>query len=168
MTLTTATPHVGMIVTSIGIDASGFYTDQTDTQIIVDTPDDNTIVTISMKQPDGVNHPITYVSHETSIDGQAHRLIFDQNNSLDLTFKAIDSKPELLTYKGFQQALLAQYVDLAQSFQLTPNELKLLNSLHETIMRRFSVKFVPPTIETTVPKAPKKKSDTESTTKASE
>ena len=139
----TTKPYIGMIATAIEVDADGFYiTENSDVQIIVDIDGDK-ITTVSMKNPDGINHPTTYVSHETSIDDSTWRLIFDQNNSPELTLKAITSKSELLAFKGIQTSIMDQYIELAKSFQLTPNEMKILESLHQAILKRFSVRFKP-------------------------
>ena len=138
--MNTTQPYIGMIATAIEVDADGFYiTENSDVQIIVDI-NGNKITTVSMKNPDGINHPTTYVSHETSIDDSTWRLIFDQNNSPELTLKAITSKSELLAFKGIQTSIMEQYIELAISFQLTPNEMKVLESLHQAILKRFSVR----------------------------
>ena len=139
----TTKPYVGMIVTAIEIDSDGFYiTENSDVQIIVSISSDKT-TTVSMKKPDGVEHPITYVSHETLVDNKTLRLVFDQNNSPELTLKALESKPELLAYPEIQAAVMEQYMDLAKSFQLTPNELKVFELLHQANIKRFSVRFKP-------------------------
>lgn len=99
MNLTTT---IGMLVTAIEIDNDGFYNNEnTDVQIVV-AENKDTITTISMKNNMG---EITYKSNETKIDDVKYKLVFDQNNSQELTLKAIDSKPELLTYPSIQKCL---------------------------------------------------------------
>lgn len=76
----TTQPYIGMIATAIEADADGFYiTENSDVQIIVDIIGDKS--QRCRWKSDGINHPTTYVSHETSIDDSTWRLIFDQNNS---------------------------------------------------------------------------------------
>lgn len=139
------TPYVGMIVTAIEVDADGFYNaENADVQIITDISG-KTITTISMKDPDGVNKPFKFVDNTSTTGDTTYYLVFDQNNSPELTLKAIGSKPELLRFPGIQTMVTDQYMALATAFQVTPNELKLLNSFHEAIVKRFSVRFKPKT-----------------------
>ena len=141
--MTATNPYIGMIVTAIEIDKDGFYiNEKSDVQIIIGIDGDE-ITTVSMKDPDGINHQNVYVSHETVIDGSTWRLIFDQNNSPELTLKAINSKPELLAFKGIQKSIMEQYIELAKAFQLTPNEMKVFELLHQANIKRFSVRFKP-------------------------
>ena len=131
------TTNIGMLVTSIEIDDEGFYNNENiDIQIIV-AENKATITTISMKNNTG---EITYKSNETKIDGVKYKLIFDQNNNQELTLKAIDSKPELLTYPSIQAMLTEKYSELTQNEQLTPNELKIFNLIHQAQIKRFSLK----------------------------
>lgn len=131
------TTNIGMLVTSIEIDDESFYNNENiDVQIIV-AENKNTITTISMKNNTG---DITYKSNETEIDGVKYKLIFDQNNNQELTLKAIDSKPELLTYPSIQAMLTEKYSELTQNEQLTPNELKIFNLIHQAQVKRFSLK----------------------------
>lgn len=131
------TTNIGMLVTAIEIDNDGFYNNEnTDVQIIV-TENKDTITTISMKNNTG---EITYESNETEIDGVKYKLIFDQNNNQELTLKAIDSKPELLTYPSIQAMLTEKYSELTKNDQLSPNELKIFNLIHQTQVKRFSLK----------------------------
>lgn len=131
------TTNIGMLVTAIEIDDQGFYNNENiDVQIIV-AENKNTITTISMKNNTG---EITYKSNETKIDGVKYKLIFDQNNNQELTLKAIDSKPELLTYQSIQAMLTEKYSELTQNEQLTPNELKIFNLIHQAQIKRFSLK----------------------------
>ena len=131
------TTKIGMLVTAIEIDDQGFYNNENiDVQIIV-AENKNTITTISMKNNTG---EITYKSNETKIDGVKYKLIFDQNNNQELTLKAIDSKPELLTYQSIQAMLTEKYSELTQNEQLTPNELKIFNLIHQAQIKRFSLK----------------------------
>lgn len=134
MNLTTT---IGMLVTAIEIDNDGFYNNEnTDVQIVV-AENKDTITTISMKNNMG---EITYKSNETKIDDVKYKLVFDQNNSQELTLKAIDSKPELLTYPSIQAMLTEKYSELTQNEQLTPNELKIFNLIHQAQVKRFSLK----------------------------
>ena len=131
------TTNIGMLVTAIEIDNDGFYNNEnTDVQIIV-AENKDTITTISMKNNTG---EITYKSNETEIDGVKYKLIFDQNNNQELTIKAIDSKPELLTYPSIQAMLTEKYSELTKNDQLSPNELKIFNLIHQTQVKRFSLK----------------------------
>ena len=131
------TTNIGMLVTAIEIDDEGFYNNENiDIQIIV-AENKATITTISMKNNTG---EITYKSNETKIDGVKYKLIFDQNNNQELTLKAIDSKPELLTYPSIQAMLTEKYSELTQNEQLTPNELKIFNLIHQAQIKRFSLK----------------------------
>lgn len=131
------TTNIGMLVTAIEIDNDGFYNNEnTDVQIIV-AENKDTITTISMKNNTG---EITYKSNETKIDDVKYKLVFDQNNSQELTLKAIDSKPELLTYPSIQKMLTTKYLELIQNEQLSPNELKIFNSIHQAQEKRFSLK----------------------------
>ena len=137
----TTNPYVGMIATAIQIDEDGFYVNEnSDVQIIVSIVN-NEITTVSMRKPDAINHPAVYKNNETTIDGQTYRLVFDQNNSSELTLKAIESKPELLSFEDVHQAILNQYSELATSFQLTPNELKIFELLHQANLKRFSIRI---------------------------
>lgn len=146
-------PYIGMIATAIQIDEDGFYVnDHSDVQIIVDISNKE-ITTISMRKQDAIDNPIVYKDNQATIDGEKYCLVFDQNNSLELTLKAIGSKPELLSFQGVHNAIMEQYAELAKSFQLTPNELKLFELLHQTNVKRFSVRIKPKKIAETQSKA---------------
>lgn len=120
------TTNIGMLVTAIEIDNEGFYNNENiDVQIIV-AENKDTITTISMKNNTG---EITYKSNETEIDSVKYKLIFDQNNN-----------QELLTYPSIQAMLTEKYSELTQNDQLSPNELKIFNLIHQTQVKRFSLK----------------------------
>lgn len=143
MQINTTTPQAGMLVTAIQIDDDGFYGAESNVQIIVKV-DKNQITTISMNDPEGINKPITYTDGATTIDNKKYEIVFDQNNSFDLMFKAINTKPELLRFEDIESYLVQNYTRLATSKQLTPTELKLFESIHEMLKKRFSIKFQAP------------------------
>lgn len=136
--------YAGMLVTAIQVDADGFYVnDKADVQIIVAT-DNKTTTTVSMRQPDAIHNPIVYTNDQADVNGETYRLVFDQNNSLELTLKAIESKPELLLFADIRKSIMDHYTELANLQQLTPNQLKIFDLLHQANLKRFTVRTKAP------------------------
>lgn len=157
----TTNPYVGMIATAIQIDEDGFYINEhSDVQIIVAISRNNEITTVSMRKPDAIEHPIVYKDNKAIIDDATYQLVFDQNNSLELTLKAIESKPELLSFEDIHKTVMEQYTDLATNVQLTPNELKVFELLHQANLKRFSIRMKPKKTTETQPKAKTIKKET--------